>query len=70
MKDATALAIAIAHGETSASAVMDATLSACHAQADLGAVVYLDTEMARAGAGPRILCPRISAARFMACPFL
>lgn len=70
MKDATALAIAIAHGETSASAVMDATLSACHAQADLGAVVYLDTEMARAGARAADSVPQDQRGPFHGVPFL
>lgn len=70
MKDATALAIAIAHGETSASAVMDATLSACHAQADLGAVVYLDKEMARAGARAADSVPQDQRGPFHGVPFL
>lgn len=50
MKDATALAAAIADGRTTAHTVMAASLSACKAQADLGAVVYFDPELAMARA--------------------
>ncbi len=50
MKDATALAAAIAQGRTTARKVMEASLSACDAQADLGAVVYFDRDLALARA--------------------
>lgn len=49
MPDATALAQAIAEGRTSARAVMAATLDACAARAELGAVARLLPEAALAG---------------------
>lgn len=70
MKDATALATAIARGETSASAVMDATISACHAQADMGAVVYLDTHMARTAAAAADVVLQDQRGPFHGVPFL
>ncbi|MEM6740624.1 MAG: amidase [Pseudomonadota bacterium] len=50
MQDATALAAAIDLGRTSASEAMAASLAACAAREDLGAIVHLDHDMARAGA--------------------
>ena len=52
--DATALSQAITEGRTSARAVMDTTLSACHAQADLGAVARMlpEAELPEAQDGP------------------
>ncbi|MCZ4351979.1 amidase [Roseovarius aestuarii] len=70
MKDATALASAIAHGETSASAAMDASLSACNVQADLGAVVYLDENMARTSAEAADAMPQDQRGPFHGVPFL
>ena len=57
MHDATALATAIDQNRVTALEVMEATLSACDQQADLGAVVHLDAAMGRAGARAAELVP-------------
>ena len=69
MTDATALAAAISGGQVSAAEVMDATLAACHARADLGAVVHLDEDMARAGAAAADSLPRDRRGPFHGVPF-
>ncbi|WP_246036055.1 amidase [Aliishimia ponticola] len=68
--DATALAAAIATGQTTACAVMDASLAACRAQAGLGAVVHLDEDMARAGAEAADAAPAERRGPFHGLPFL
>ncbi|MEP1614076.1 MAG: amidase [Roseobacter sp.] len=68
--DATALATAISQGHTCARAVMDATLSACHARAELGAVVHLDEKMGRIGAEAADALPRARRGPFHGVPFL
>ncbi|MEO0864666.1 MAG: amidase [Pseudomonadota bacterium] len=50
MRDATALAAAIADGHTTAQAVMEASIAACKTHADLGAVVAIDEAGGRTGA--------------------
>ncbi|TNJ48399.1 amidase [Phaeobacter sp. B1627] len=70
MTDATALAAAIADGRTSACAVMEATLAACETQADLGAVVYCDTGLARALARAADATPTEQRGPFHGVPFL
>ena len=70
MTDATALAAAIAEGRVSATDVMEASLAACHAQADLGAVVHLDEDMARAGAKAADALPADRRGPFHGVPFL
>ncbi|MCA0907254.1 amidase [Ruegeria marisrubri] len=47
MTDATALAAAVSAGQITATDAMEASLSACRAQADLGAVEFLDEDVAR-----------------------
>nr|WP_253285030.1 amidase [Ruegeria sp. HKCCD6119] len=49
---------------------MEASLSACHAQADLGAVVFLDEDMARAGARAADAAPLDQRGPFHGVPFL
>nr|WP_245218072.1 amidase [Ruegeria sp. HKCCE3926] len=49
---------------------MEASLSACHAQADLGAVVFLDEDMARAGARAADAAPSDRRGPFHGVPFL
>lgn len=70
MPDATALAAAIADGRTTARDVMEASLAACDTQAALGAVVYLDPSMARAGAEVADLQPMDQHGPFHGVPFL
>ncbi|MEM9433754.1 MAG: amidase [Pseudomonadota bacterium] len=70
MTDATALATAIAQGQLSAVEVMDATLSACQREAHFGAVIYLDTEMARVGARAADALPKDQRGPFHGVPFL
>ncbi|MEJ6395860.1 amidase [Gymnodinialimonas sp. 2305UL16-5] len=70
MHDATALAAAIAAGHISAAEVMEATLTACSAQADLGAVVYIDAEMARAEAAAADAVPHDARGLFHGIPIL
>ena len=70
MTDATALAAAIADGRVSAMQVMEASLAACHARADLGAVVHLDEDMARAGAAAADARPQDQRGAFHGVPFL
>ncbi|GGX68192.1 amidase [Tateyamaria omphalii] len=70
MKDATALAAAISDGRTSARAVMEASLAACDARADLGAVVYLDDAVARAGAIAADAAKTVGRGPFHGLPFL
>lgn len=70
MTDATALAAAIADGRVTALAAMEASLAACHAHADLGAVVYLDEGMARAGAVAADARPSDQRGPFHGVPFL
>lgn len=70
MPDATALAAAIADGRTTARDVMAASLAACDTQAALGAVVYLDPSMARAGAEVADLQPMDQRGPFHGVPFL
>jgi amidase len=70
LTDATALAAAIADGQASACEVIEASLSACHAQAELGAVVHLDKNMARAGAKAADILPPGRRGPFHGVPFL
>ncbi len=70
MTDATALAAAITAGQITACEVMDASLAACHARADLGAVVYLDEDMARAEAMAADALPAEQRGPFHGVPFL
>ncbi|OIQ28018.1 MAG: hypothetical protein BM562_13685 [Alphaproteobacteria bacterium MedPE-SWcel] len=70
MNDATALAAAIADGRTSACAVMEATLAACETQAALGAVVHLDTALARDRARAADATPGEKRGPFHGVPFL
>ena len=70
MTDATALAAAIAEGRVTATQVMEASLAACHARADLGAVVHLDADMARAGAEAANALPAERRGPFHGVPFL
>ncbi|CUH44666.1 amidase [Ruegeria atlantica] len=68
--DATALAAAITSGQITAFDVMEASLSASHAQADLGAVAFLDEDMARAGARAADALPSDQRGPFHGVPFL
>ncbi|WP_171205140.1 amidase [Ruegeria sp. HKCCA0235A] len=70
MTDATALAAAVSAGQITATDAMEASLSACHAQADLGAVVFLDEDMARAGARAADAAPSDRRGPFHGVPFL
>lgn len=70
MHDATALATAIDQGRVTALEVMEATLSACDQRADLGAVVHLDANMARAGAQAADAAPRAGRGAFHGVPFM
>ncbi len=70
MHDATALATAIDQGRVTALEVMEATLSACDQQADLGAVVHLDAAMGRAGARAADAAPRAGRGPFHGVPFM
>ncbi|MCP4198406.1 MAG: amidase [Proteobacteria bacterium] len=70
MTDATALAIAITQGHVSARAVMEASLTACHAQAELGAVVFHDEDLARAGAAAADALPADQRGPFHGVPTL
>ncbi|WP_170610781.1 amidase [Ruegeria arenilitoris] len=68
--DATALAAAITAGQISACELMESSLAACHARADLGAVVYLDEDMARDGAKVADTLPPDQRGPFHGVPFL
>jgi len=70
MTDATALAAAISHGHISACTVMEASLAACQAQAELGAVVFQDNDLARAGAAAADALPPEQRGPFHGVPFL
>ncbi|WP_299641237.1 amidase [uncultured Ruegeria sp.] len=70
MTDATALAAAVSAGQITATDAMEASLSACHTQADLGAVVFLDENMARAGARAADVLPPDQRGPFHGVPFL
>ncbi|NOE19413.1 amidase [Ruegeria atlantica] len=70
MTDATALAAAVSAGQITATDAMEASLSACHGQADLGAVVFLDEDMARAGARAADAAPSDRRGPFHGVPFL
>lgn len=70
MTDATALAAAVSAGQITATDAMEASLSACRAQADLGAVVFLDEDMARAGARAADAAPSDQRGPFHGVPFL
>ena len=70
MTDATALAAAISAGQIAAYDVMEAGLAACYERADLGAVVYLDEDMARAGAKAADALPPDQRGPFHGVPFL
>ena len=70
MTDATALAAAVSAGQVTATDAMEASLSACHAQANLGAVVFLDEDMARAGAKAADAAPSDRRGPFHGVPFL
>jgi amidase len=73
--DATALALAIRRGETTAGAVMEAALRRLDKRADLGSVRFVDGEMGRAGAATfdglmRLRSKRATQAPFGGLPFL
>ena len=70
MHDATALAAAIQDGHTTAVDVMEASLSACDALAEYGAVVHVNQEMARAGAAAADAVPQDRRGPFHGLPFL
>ncbi|MGZ2256578.1 amidase [Roseobacter sp. A03A-229] len=70
MRDATALAAAIREGQTTAVEVMEQTLAACTEQAALGAVVHLDSDMARVKAAAADAAPRDPRGAFHGVPFL
>ncbi|MEE4188678.1 MAG: amidase, partial [Roseobacter sp.] len=70
MTDATALAAAIAEGQISAVDAMEASLAACDAGIELGAVVHLDPELGRAGARAADALPRDQRGPFHGVPFL